>query len=173
MILALANSPVSAQALEDRLEQARLAARAQAAVVEDEALRAYTITVDLRDGTIRLRGRVATDRERNRAETIAQGVWGRAVDNQIVVEAVARRRTGTIPPPLRGQFASGEVTPAEAPVRSPDPAPAAVREQHHTVRSGDTLFGIARQHGTSVEELQRLNNLRGTNLRPGQRLRVR
>lgn len=42
-----------------------------------------------------------------------------------------------------------------------------------TVRSGDTLGAIARRNGTSVARLQRLNGLRGTNIRKGQRIRVR
>lgn len=43
----------------------------------------------------------------------------------------------------------------------------------HVVRSGEVLGSIARQYGTSVAEIQRLNNLRGTVIRPGQRLVVR
>lgn len=43
----------------------------------------------------------------------------------------------------------------------------------HTVRRGDSLYIIARQHGTTVGELMRLNNLsRGRLIHPGQRLRV-
>lgn len=43
----------------------------------------------------------------------------------------------------------------------------------HTVRAGETLFGIARQHGTTVAELERLNNMGNVNLiRPGQVLRL-
>lgn len=43
----------------------------------------------------------------------------------------------------------------------------------HVVRSGDVLGSIARRYGTTVREIQRLNNLRGTLIRPGQRLVVR
>ncbi len=43
----------------------------------------------------------------------------------------------------------------------------------HVVRSGEVLGSIARRYGTSVGEIQRLNNLRGTLIRPGQRLIVR
>ena len=42
----------------------------------------------------------------------------------------------------------------------------------YTVRRGDTLSKIARQHGVSVQELMRENNLRSTTLRVGQRLDV-
>jgi len=43
----------------------------------------------------------------------------------------------------------------------------------HVVRSGEVLGSIARRYGTTVGEIQRLNNLRGTLIRPGQRLIVR
>ena len=43
----------------------------------------------------------------------------------------------------------------------------------HVVRSGEVLGSIARRYGTSVGEIQRLNNIRGTLIRPGQRLVVR
>ena len=46
--------------------------------------------------------------------------------------------------------------------------------RYHTVRSGDTLSGIARKYKTSVRELCRLNNIKETTvLQVGKRLRVR
>ena len=42
----------------------------------------------------------------------------------------------------------------------------------HVVRSGDTLSAIARRYGTSVAKLKSLNNLKGNNLRVGDRLRL-
>lgn len=44
---------------------------------------------------------------------------------------------------------------------------------YYTVRSGDTLTRIAREHGMSVSELRALNNLQGDALSIGQRLTVR
>lgn len=44
--------------------------------------------------------------------------------------------------------------------------------QYYTVRSGDSLYEIAKKFGTSMEELVSLNALTDTNLRIGQRLRV-
>jgi anti-anti-sigma factor len=44
---------------------------------------------------------------------------------------------------------------------SPPPAkPAAKQAQYHTVVRGETLFGISKKYGLSVEELRRLNNLK-------------
>ncbi|OGD10755.1 MAG: hypothetical protein A2Y86_07370 [Candidatus Aminicenantes bacterium RBG_13_62_12] len=42
----------------------------------------------------------------------------------------------------------------------------------YTVRRGDTLSSIARKHRTSVAALKRLNNIKGTLIHPGQRLKV-
>ncbi|MCM1108631.1 MAG: transglycosylase SLT domain-containing protein [Clostridium sp.] len=42
-----------------------------------------------------------------------------------------------------------------------------------TVRKGDTLSAIATRNGVSVKQLQRLNGIRGTNIRAGQRIRVK
>lgn len=42
----------------------------------------------------------------------------------------------------------------------------------HKVRSGDTLYSIARAYGTSVNTLRALNNLKGNNLKVGSQLRI-
>lgn len=44
--------------------------------------------------------------------------------------------------------------------------------QTYTVERGDTLFSIARRHGTTVEELMRLNGLESFLLQPGQVLKL-
>ncbi len=43
---------------------------------------------------------------------------------------------------------------------------------HITVRRGDTLYGLSRQHGVTVQALMRANGLTSTNLKPGQKLRL-
>lgn len=45
--------------------------------------------------------------------------------------------------------------------------------QYHRVRRGDTLWGIARRYDVSVAQLQTWNNVRGSRILPGQRLRIR
>jgi len=45
-----------------------------------------------------------------------------------------------------------------------------VPARRYTVRDGDTLARIARRHRVSVEDVKTANELRGENIRPGQRL---
>ena len=47
-----------------------------------------------------------------------------------------------------------------------------VETEVYTVKSGDTLYGIARKYNLSVEELKKLNNLSSNNLSIGQKLIV-
>ena len=42
----------------------------------------------------------------------------------------------------------------------------------HTVRNGETLSGIARQHGISVAALRKANELGTSRIRTGQRLKL-
>ena len=58
----------------------------------------------------------------------------------------------------------------ESIVRSADAGPA---NTYYTVRSGDTLYKIAGDHGMTIGELRNLNNLEGDMLRIGQQLIVR
>jgi Tfp pilus assembly protein PilN len=46
--------------------------------------------------------------------------------------------------------------------------------QYHIVQQGETLYSISKQHGLTVEQLTRLNNLRkGSPIQPGQRLSLK
>src|SRR5690554_1323348 len=49
---------------------------------------------------------------------------------------------------------------------------AAVTTKYHTIRRGDTLSSIARKYGVSVNNLKKWNNLKGTNIRAGQKLKI-
>jgi D-alanyl-D-alanine endopeptidase (penicillin-binding protein 7) len=42
----------------------------------------------------------------------------------------------------------------------------------YTVKSGDTLWRIAHNHGSTVETVRRINGLKGNTVQPGQRLQV-
>lgn len=50
--------------------------------------------------------------------------------------------------------------------------PVATATASYRVNRGDTLWSIARKHGTSVNELKELNGLESSRIRPGQRLVV-
>ena len=51
---------------------------------------------------------------------------------------------------------------------------AAAAEEYYTVKAGDSLYRIARNHNTTVNELCRLNGITAqTILKIGRRLRVR
>lgn len=49
----------------------------------------------------------------------------------------------------------------------------AAESESYTVKSGDTLYGIARQHDMTVTELRQINNLQDDVLRVGQRITVK
>lgn len=57
---------------------------------------------------------------------------------------------------------------AEAPISSPVPAP----DRRYQVRNGDSLWTIARAHGTTVDELKSVNNLKGSRIFAGQVLQM-
>ena len=42
----------------------------------------------------------------------------------------------------------------------------------YTVKSGDTLYGIARKFGTTVKEIMNLNYFKDTNIKPGDVIRI-
>lgn len=64
----------------------------------------------------------------------------------------------------------GAAAPAAVPAAAP--APAAQPGGSYTVRSGDTLIGIARAHGTTVAALREANGLSSSLIYAGQRLTV-
>jgi len=60
------------------------------------------------------------------------------------------------------------------PVAKPKPRPKTVKVKpktiRHTVKKGDTLYGLARKYGSSVSRIQRANRIRGTIIRDGSTL---
>lgn len=52
------------------------------------------------------------------------------------------------------------------------PANGAIGGKSYTVKSGDTLNAIAKKHNVSVRDLQTANNLRTTQIKVGQKLRI-
>src|SRR6266511_1934322 len=64
-------------------------------------------------------------------------------------------------------IASNSVTPAVGSI-----PPAVARSRTYTVKSGDTLIGIAKANGVSVADIKAANALTGDGIRPGQTLNL-
>jgi anti-anti-sigma factor len=80
---------------------------------------------------------------------------------------------------LRSDMESAQAKVPPAPPAAPSPAVAAPAkppqkpEKYHTVAKGETLFGISKKYGLSLDELRRLNNLKpGQSIAIGQKLVV-
>lgn len=75
-------------------------------------------------------------------------------------------------PPVAAAPPSRPSTPSRpaASSSSSRPAPAATRS--HTVKSGDTLWGISRKYNTSVKGIKDANGLKSDLIRVGQTLRI-
>ncbi len=50
---------------------------------------------------------------------------------------------------------------------------ASVKTVTYTVKSGDSLWEIARKNGVTVDSIKRANGLRSNSLKPGQKLRIK
>lgn len=69
-------------------------------------------------------------------------------------------------------YAQPAKPPASAPVVSTVASPAG--QQFHTVKAGETAFGIAKQYGITMQQLMDLNKLGfGSDIKAGQKLRVK
>lgn len=83
-----------------------------------------------------------------------------------------QRETRPDDPPPVAQVRESRPTPPQPqpkPEPKPDPKP---EPRYHTVRKGDTLYGLSKRYGTTVGKIQNANNLRGTVIRIGERLRI-
>lgn len=171
LALGLVAWPVQAQSLAERLDASRLATQAEIALAEDADLRAFSFEAAVRGGVLTLVGRVGTAAQRERAAEIVAGIEGvTSVENRVTVGGSGAVASGPdLPPAPEPEPADTAEAAAE---EEPEPEPAA-EPVYHTVQRGDVLGSIARRYGVSVRDIQRLNGLRGTNIRVGQRLRVK
>jgi len=137
--------PDTDRSLAQRLADASIAARAKQALVRVRSLRRFHFAPRAVQGRLMLRGTVDTRAQSRRAERVVRGVPG--------MTAVTNRLT------IKERAANADAAPRD-------------RSTYHTVRRGDTLSEIAREHDTSVRRLRALNTLSAA-LQPGQRIRVR
>ncbi len=164
LALLLLAPAAAAQSLAEKLDGARTAAQVRLALADDEVLAPFPFDARMQARVLLLTGRVETAAQKARAEEVAEAVPGvGSIVNEVRVEREAAAAGADLPP-----VTSDAATP-EPEATEPAPAP---EPTYHTVRSGDTLGAIARRYGTTVRELRRLNGIRGSNIRVGQRLRV-
>jgi LysM repeat protein len=84
------------------------------------------------------------------------------------------RRHAILNDPALSDGPFGSTSPSPVPTPGPAPAPHAPERNFYSVRQGDTLASIAAEHGTTWQELARLNGLENPNLIfPGQFLLLR
>ncbi|MBW3570253.1 MAG: LysM peptidoglycan-binding domain-containing protein, partial [Gemmatimonadetes bacterium] len=82
-----------------------------------------------------------------------------------------RTSTDSASAPRRASGSTPAARPSSSPTANPPSSEARARE--HTVADGETLWGIARRYGTTVENLRRANGLdQDAPIRPGQKLRI-
>lgn len=75
-------------------------------------------------------------------------------------------------PPPRPQVSQSSPTPAPPkPKPKPQPKPQP-KVTYHTVRKGDTLYGLAKRYGTTVGKIQSANGISGSMIRIGQKLKI-
>ena len=90
--------------------------------------------------------------------------------------AVPRRPVVT--PPVGNTATRPSPPVAVTPKPKPKPKPVARTKPKskppiaHTIKKGDTLYGLSRKYGASISSIQRANGLKGTNLRIGQKLLI-
>lgn len=147
------------RSVEQHLSDASVEARIKRALVRERSLRLFDFDLEVVNGHTWIQGDVNTHDQYRRAERVARNVDG--------VEAVTNELTVGGQPVSEGD--SSSATQAEASSSSDREASAV----YYTVRRGDTLWGIAREHETSVRQIRSLNDLQSSSLSPGTRIRVR
>lgn len=151
-----------------------------AAIAEANGLRdLHTLRIGQ---VLRIPGGRATPSEAIRTHTVRSGdtLWAIASRFGVPVSALVRANNLPDAHQLRiGQvlrIPGGPVPPSAATAQDRPAAPQAAprtETQTHTVRAGDTLWEIARRHGTTPQRIAALNGIsEAATLQIGQRLRV-
>lgn len=89
------------------------------------------------------------------------------VGKKLLVSSSTEEETTTVAPVTSSSTAAATAIPKAA-----APKPAAPQNTVHTVKKGETLFSISQKYGTSVQELSKLNGIKGSGLRVGQKVKV-
>jgi nucleoid-associated protein YgaU len=138
----------------EKLADTSLETKVKRALVRTSALRIFPFRPTVIDGHLILRGDVNTPDQYRMAQRVAGRVDG--------IDGFTNRLT------MGGRPVTPQRLDADAATEESEDTAV-----YHTVQSGDTLWDIARKYGASVQQIRNLNDFRSTNLRPGQRIRVR
>lgn len=149
-------SDTGERTLDEQLDDARLEARVMQALMQSRSLRVFEFQPTVRRGRVTIEGDVNTRDQYDEAARTARRVEG--------VEAVRNELT------VGGAPVSEGATEEDETADGADDTGGAV---YHTVQSGESLWTIAQQYGTSPQRLRALNDLSSGSLQPGQRIRVR
>lgn len=170
--LALAAPLAAAQSVPERLADLRLATAVRLALVADPITRPADVLVTAERGRVVLSGDPGSIPDVRRVAEVARDVPGVRSLSGLGAE---RLRPGDGPATRPTEI---ETDPRFLGPPVPAPTPAAPPAESsgpltHVVERGDTLFGLARRYGTTVEAIEALNRLSDRTIRLGQRLRVR
>jgi len=123
------------------------------------------------------RSREASTTRTRTTHTVARGETLSQISQETGVSVNDLREWNNLPE--NGAVRSGQRLRLTAPPASARTSRSSTRTREaaqpttHTVRSGDNLTAIAQRYGLTVAELRRLNGLSDSNIRPGQRLKVK
>lgn len=152
--------PVHASAprtLQQRINDVNAEARVIQTLVRQDELRVFDFDATVKSGALTLSGDVNTIQQRRLINRVVRRIQGvSSVSNTVTVA---------------GQTL--EMAIAEAKQEGSKAAEEDDRNVYYTVRSGDTLWNIARQHSASIQQIKTMNRINGSSLQPGQRIRVR
>lgn len=140
------------RSVQQRLNDASLVTQIKRALVRQRALRLFDFEPEVDGKTVTLQGDVNTKAQWERAGEVAERVArGRDVVNAVTVGGRSADEV---------EEGAGEAAESTTAV-------------FHTVRSGESLWEIARQYGASVQRLRNLNGGDAERLHVGERIRVR
>ena len=146
----------SPRTLRQHIADASAESRVIQALLGHDELRVFDFDATVQRGALVLAGDVNTVRQRRLISRVIRRIQG--------VSSVSNRVT------VAGQpfdIAIAEAKQDGASAKEDD------RNVYYTVRSGDTLWNIARRHSASVQQIKTMNRINGASLQPGQRIRVR